>query len=377
MDPFGWRIASAVVGALMVLVMCRLARRLTGSTAARAASPACCSASTGCTSCSPGWPCSTSSWRSSCSAASPAWSTTATGSAPGWPGSCPEPVADATASGRSAACCSGPGCSPAGSASGWRSAPSGRRSSRWRRSACWPGPGAAAPGASFGVRWPVLRSALVDGVPAFVQLVGRRVPRLRRHLDRLAGPRPRLRGAPLLDAVHPFTTTGHCDGKAVSAARRRRWPTAPSRTRRARRARAVAALAVVLPPGRLRLPHPLPQLHATTPTSRKPVGLAAAQPPGRGRRPTPTSSRAPRAATPRRAATACARCCCSARRSLWWGGALALLFAVVMWVGAPRLAVRLCGGRRRVDLAALADVRRPADLPLLRGARPCRSWCWR
>ncbi len=32
MDPFGWRIASAVAGALMVLVMCRLARRLTGST---------------------------------------------------------------------------------------------------------------------------------------------------------------------------------------------------------------------------------------------------------------------------------------------------------------------------------------------------------
>jgi len=32
MDPFGWRIASAVVGALMVLVMVRLARRVTGST---------------------------------------------------------------------------------------------------------------------------------------------------------------------------------------------------------------------------------------------------------------------------------------------------------------------------------------------------------
>ena len=32
MDPFGWRVASAVAGALMVLVMCRLARRLTGST---------------------------------------------------------------------------------------------------------------------------------------------------------------------------------------------------------------------------------------------------------------------------------------------------------------------------------------------------------
>ncbi|MGB0099548.1 MAG: phospholipid carrier-dependent glycosyltransferase [Nocardioides sp.] len=32
MDPFGWRVASAVVGALMVLVMCRFARRITGST---------------------------------------------------------------------------------------------------------------------------------------------------------------------------------------------------------------------------------------------------------------------------------------------------------------------------------------------------------
>ncbi|GAA4116824.1 phospholipid carrier-dependent glycosyltransferase [Nocardioides fonticola] len=33
MDPFGWRIASAIVGSLMVLVMVRLARRVTGSTA--------------------------------------------------------------------------------------------------------------------------------------------------------------------------------------------------------------------------------------------------------------------------------------------------------------------------------------------------------
>ncbi|GGO83979.1 phospholipid carrier-dependent glycosyltransferase [Nocardioides phosphati] len=32
MDPFGWRVASAVTGALMVLVMVRLARRVTGST---------------------------------------------------------------------------------------------------------------------------------------------------------------------------------------------------------------------------------------------------------------------------------------------------------------------------------------------------------
>lgn len=33
MDPFGWRIMAAVVGSLMVLVLIRLARRLTGSTA--------------------------------------------------------------------------------------------------------------------------------------------------------------------------------------------------------------------------------------------------------------------------------------------------------------------------------------------------------
>ncbi|HWJ09977.1 MAG TPA: phospholipid carrier-dependent glycosyltransferase [Nocardioides sp.] len=32
MDPFGWRIASVVAGTLMVLVICRLVRRLTGST---------------------------------------------------------------------------------------------------------------------------------------------------------------------------------------------------------------------------------------------------------------------------------------------------------------------------------------------------------
>lgn len=32
MDPFGWRISAAIVGALMVLVMCRLVRRLTRST---------------------------------------------------------------------------------------------------------------------------------------------------------------------------------------------------------------------------------------------------------------------------------------------------------------------------------------------------------
>jgi len=32
MDPFGWRVAAAIAGSLMILVMCRLVRRMTGST---------------------------------------------------------------------------------------------------------------------------------------------------------------------------------------------------------------------------------------------------------------------------------------------------------------------------------------------------------
>ena len=32
MDPFGWRVSAAVVGSLMILVMCRFVRRVTGST---------------------------------------------------------------------------------------------------------------------------------------------------------------------------------------------------------------------------------------------------------------------------------------------------------------------------------------------------------
>ncbi|MGZ6734857.1 MAG: phospholipid carrier-dependent glycosyltransferase, partial [Nocardioides sp.] len=32
MDPFGWRIAAAVIGSLMILVLIRLVRRMTGST---------------------------------------------------------------------------------------------------------------------------------------------------------------------------------------------------------------------------------------------------------------------------------------------------------------------------------------------------------
>ena len=76
---------------------------------------------------------------------------------------------------------------------------------------------------------------------------------------------------------------------------------------------------LVLPPRRLRLPHPLPQrLHphlrleaAGWLLLNRPVGVDAAD---------RHQARHRRAATPRRTATACARCCCSARRRVWWGG---------------------------------------------------------
>ena len=95
-------------------------------------------ASTACTSCCPGWRCSTSSWRSSCSARSPAWSPTGTGAGCGWPGWCRPATARPPATGaRCAACSGGRGGWPPACSSGWPAPPSGTRCSRWRRSACW------------------------------------------------------------------------------------------------------------------------------------------------------------------------------------------------------------------------------------------------
>ena len=148
MDPFGWRIAAAVVGALMVLVMCRLARRLTGSTALGLRRRAAAVLRRAALRALPAGAARHLRGVLPALRACTAWSPTATGTAPGWPGSCPRRIDDAASAwGRYAGCCSGPGCSPPGSASGSRSAPSGRRSTRWRRSACWSGCGAAARGA--------------------------------------------------------------------------------------------------------------------------------------------------------------------------------------------------------------------------------------
>ena len=66
--PFGWRVASAVVGLADGPGDDPARPPAHRLDAARAASPACCCASTACSSCCRGWPCSTSSWRSSCCA---------------------------------------------------------------------------------------------------------------------------------------------------------------------------------------------------------------------------------------------------------------------------------------------------------------------
>ena len=109
-----------------------------------------------------------------------------------------------------------------------------------------------------------------------------------------------------------FTGEGRCEDDAYVAEdpdTGARWPTADrGRRRGARRGRPVAALAVVLPPGRLHLPHPLPGLlepHLPV----RPAGLAAAEPARRRGRRHRHRARHPRLRRARRAATACARCC--------------------------------------------------------------------
>ena len=251
MDPFGWRIAAAVVGSLMVLVMCRFVRRVTGSTLLGCVGGLLLSldglhlvlsrlalldiflaffllCAVHCLVADRDW------LRRRLAATRRPRRHAVTSRAPS-PGD------------RCGGCSSGPGCSPEASASGWPWARSGRRSTRWRRSGSWCGPGAPGARRSFGVRWPVLRSALVDGVPAFVHLVGVGLVVYVATWTGWLVHAERVRGAPLRDAVHDVR-------RRPAVADRDR-----ARRRRPRRGRPVAAVAVVLPPGRLRLPHPLPQ----------------------------------------------------------------------------------------------------------------------
>ncbi len=188
MDPFGWRVSAAVVGALMVLVMCRLVRRLTGSTLLGCIGRPAAAASTGCTSCSPGSRCSTSSSRSS-SLCGVALHRRRPRLVPrrGWRARArSEPVTEGW--GPSAAALSGPGCVAAGVCLGL--------AVRHQVDGALPARGVRAAGLAVVGRRPALVRGPLVGPPlgggrrayrrsATSCVVG--ADRLRRELDRLAG----------------------------------------------------------------------------------------------------------------------------------------------------------------------------------------------
>ena len=113
------------------------------------------------------------------------------------------PAGPAAVGTRPRACCSDPGCCSRGSAS------ASRIGTKW--TAAYPLAAfgilvwvwSAGARRSFGVRWlAAARRAVVDGLPGVRAAGAGRVLRLRRVLDRLAGPRRRVRAAPVEHAVH-------------------------------------------------------------------------------------------------------------------------------------------------------------------------------
>ena len=204
-----------------------------------------------------------------------------------------------------------------------------RRWSRWPGSGCSSCSGTRGARRSLGVRGAFLRSAVVDGLPAFGYLVGGRVRRLRRVVDRVADARRRLRGGAGPQQLRPLLGRLHEEGP------RRVLPVAGPG----------AAQPVALPPRRL----VVPQRRAGRRDPLLPVlaaGLAGHAPAGRGRHRARHRARGPGLHAPRRTAPACARSSCSARRcsggAAWWRCSTPL-YALG---GPPRLAVRRRAGRR-------------------------------
>ena len=169
---------------------------------------------------------------------------------------------------------------------------------------------------SFGVSFAGPKSLLADGVPAFVHLVlVGLVVYVATWTGWLMHSSP-VRRVPLRHAVHPLRLRRlglrqeHHLRQLQALADRR-----PAGQARPPRPRPGSRVAVVLPPRRLRLPHPLPQRlhpHLRLAAAR----LAAAQPPGRRRRPDrhqarhrrlrrPAEQRLPAAGAPARHARAC------------------------------------------------------------------------
>ena len=156
-----------------------------------AASPGCCSASTACTSCCPGSRCSTSSWRSSCLRGALPGRRPRLGPRPARP---PWSRPAARGLGAGGPLLFRPWLLAAGVVFGLAIG------TKW--TALFP---LAAFGLlvwlldagarrSFGVRWPLLQVRVVDGAPRVRPPRAGRPRRLRRHLDRLADARRRVRG---------------------------------------------------------------------------------------------------------------------------------------------------------------------------------------
>ena len=310
MDPFGWRIAAAVVGSLMVLVMCRLARRMTGSTALglrrRAAAeprrPAVRAVPAGAARHLPG-------------VLHPlrglaAWSPTGTGTAPGWRGWCPDQVADPASYGPVRGLLFRPWLLASGVC--WGLALGTKWTAIYPLAAfgSWSGCGAPARGGRSACAGRCCarssptasrRSSTSSSSAAIVYTAtwtGWLV-----HADEYE---KSLSSTQYTQFIKERPCTFDEDGEPREQPRQQRQALADgerARRPRPRRGRPVAAVAVVLPPGRLHLPHPLPELLRRTPT--RPSRRAGCCSTGRSASPpTPASSRAPAAATRPRAAPA-------------------------------------------------------------------------
>ena len=261
--PFGWRIASAVVGTLMVLVMVRLARRVTGSTLLGGVA--------GLLLCFDGLQLVLSrlalldiflAFFLLCAVVLPG-RRPRLGPRCGWPGWCRRATARRRrlGPGRRAAVAALAARGRGDVRSGARHA-SGTPSTRWPASGSWSWCGTPGPGASIGVRRPLLRSAWsTPSRPSATSWSSRSSSTC--DLDRLAAARRRLR------AALPTTSTAPT-GAATSST----TPTAssPSCSRRCARCGTTTTTSTSSTPQFLETPR--------TPTSPT-AGLADPEPPGR------------------------------------------------------------------------------------------------
>ena len=349
MDPFGWRIAAAVVGSLMVLVMCRLARRVTGSTAARP--------------------------RRRAPAALDGLQLVLSRLAlldifvaffillgvhcivadrqlvPGAPG----------ATGADPRAVPARGCSPPASPSGWRSAPSGRRSSRSPPSACCCRRGTPAPAARSASAGPAEGTA------------HRRPGRLR-HLVLVAlvvyvaswtgwlihasdyEERPRNTQYTTYAAARQWATASEPDARGPRRGRRSRCARCGTTTTTSTRST------------------PTSSTTARTSTRRNPVGwLLLNRPVGVDAQldiqPGSQGCDAPAGST-------CLRqVLLLGNPVIWWAGTLALLFARGPLGRRPRLALRGRGGRRRRRPGCRGCCTTTGRSSSSTRSPPCRSSC--